>query len=145
MLMQQSGQGDPNMPWKMIRRNKAPTKAACFGWIATRTACLTQSNLQKRGFPLCSRCYLGNKEQETVEHLFLHCRVSKHCWEVFFNIMGIYLVIPQNSKSLLEIWQSQRVARAVKQIWRTYSYVHNVDYMAGKEQSMFWGEEVADI
>lgn len=25
------------MPWKMIRRNKAPTKAACFGWIATKS------------------------------------------------------------------------------------------------------------
>ncbi|KAK4346065.1 hypothetical protein RND71_036241 [Anisodus tanguticus] len=74
-----------NWPWKMIWKIKAPVKATCFGWLAARTyfgwlaardACLIQNKLQRRNFPLCTRCYFC-KNEETVEHLFLHCRFSR--------------------------------------------------------------------
>ncbi|MCE3049919.1 hypothetical protein HAX54_046117 [Datura stramonium] len=39
---QHSGQWDNSWPWKMICKTKALVKVACFGWIATRGACLTQ-------------------------------------------------------------------------------------------------------
>lgn len=59
MLLQQNSHGTSSWTWKVIWKTKAPVRAACFGWIATREACLTltQSNLQRRGFPLCSRCF----------------------------------------------------------------------------------------
>lgn len=119
MMLQQNSQGIPNWAWKMIWRTKVPVKAAFLGWLAAIDACLTQNKLQRRGFSLSSRCYLSNSEEETVEHLFLHCRVSRQCWEHFLSITGISLVIPQKICNLLEIWQSQGVKGSLKQIWRT--------------------------
>lgn len=88
-------------------------------WLVTaRDTCLIQNYLQRRGYSMqfFFFCY---RELETVEHLFLHCSFSRQCWELFLNIMGVFLVIPQNINSLLEIWQAKRVERSVKQIWRT--------------------------
>lgn len=119
MMLQQNSQGLPNWAWKIIWRTKVPVKAAFLGWLAARDVCQTQNKLQRRGFSLSSRCYLSNSEEETVEHLFLHCRVSRQCWEHFLSITGISLVIPQKICNLLEIWQSQGVKGSLKQIWRT--------------------------
>lgn len=63
MLIKQSGQWDNSWPWKMIWKTKAPVKVACFGWVTTWEACLTQNNLQKRGFNLCNLC---QEDQETL-------------------------------------------------------------------------------
>lgn len=73
MLLHQNSQGVPNWPWKMIWKTKAPVKAACFGWLAARDACLTQNKLQRRGFHCVADVIFAISEKETVEHQFLHC------------------------------------------------------------------------
>lgn len=83
MLLEELGHWDDIWHWKMIWKTKAPVKVACLGRTAAQRACLTQNNLQKRVFSLCNRCYLCEEDQETVDHLFLHCKFSKHCWEFF--------------------------------------------------------------
>lgn len=60
-------------PWKMVWRVKIPHKVACFSWLLAREVVLTQDTLMRRGFNLCSRCFLCGKEAETISHLFLHC------------------------------------------------------------------------
>lgn len=52
-----------------------------------------------------------------VSNNFLHCRVARQCWNLFLNISG--KVMPQTIKSLCVEWQSQRISRKLKQIWRT--------------------------
>ncbi|KAJ8568712.1 hypothetical protein K7X08_030934 [Anisodus acutangulus] len=83
LLMKQTSFWEHNWPWKMIRKTKSPMKVAVFGWIATWGVCLTQEILQRRGFFLANRCYLCEDEQESVEHLFLHCRISRQYRDFF--------------------------------------------------------------
>lgn len=88
-------------------------------WTAAWEACLTQNNLQKRGFVFCSRCYLCEEELETTIHLLLHCRYARQCQELFFNLCGISWTMPQNVRTLLNSWKHQKTHEALKQIWRT--------------------------
>ncbi|WMV33005.1 hypothetical protein MTR67_026390 [Solanum verrucosum] len=65
-------------PWKMIWKGTIPHKVACFTWLVANQAVLTQDNLMKRGRQLCSRCFFCEAEIETVNHLFLHCKVIEN-------------------------------------------------------------------
>lgn len=56
-------------PWKIIQKTEAPSKVACFGWIATHEACLSQENLLRRGFNLCRWCFFCKENGEIVNHL----------------------------------------------------------------------------
>lgn len=119
IVLHQHSQEVPNWRWKMIWKTKAPVKASCFGWLAARDACLSQNKLQRRGFPWCSRCYFCKNEEETVEHLFLHCSFLRQCWEVFLSIVGVSLVIHHKISRLLLVWKAQGMKRDLTLIWRT--------------------------
>lgn len=119
LLMRQTCYWEHNWPWKMIWKTKSPAKVAVFGWIVTWGVCLTQENLQRRGFLLANRCYLCEEDQESVEHLFLHCRISRQCWDLFLSICGISWAIPNSIRGLLECWQGQRIQKSLQQIWNT--------------------------
>lgn len=76
----------------------------------------------RKGDSICvidASCYLCEENQETVNHFFLHCRISRQWWELFLTICGISWVMPQTVRSLLEEWQVQNVPRKLKRIWRT--------------------------
>lgn len=120
MLLHQNSQGVPNWPWKMIWKTKAPVKAACFGWLAARDACLTQNKLQ-RGFPLCRLAdVIFAKLRRKLLSINSFTVISEDSpWELFLTIMGVSLVIPQKISNLLEVWQAQKMKRNLKEIWKT--------------------------
>ncbi|KAF3676435.1 hypothetical protein FXO38_04290 [Capsicum annuum] len=78
-----------NWPWKSIWKNKAPHEVACFVWLLAKDADLTQDNLVKRGIQFCPRCFFSGENTETVNHLFLHCKVIGQFWRMFLNLKGI--------------------------------------------------------
>lgn len=45
-------------PWKLIWEVQIPYKVACFIWLVAMKAVLSYEGLQKRGFHLCSKCYM---------------------------------------------------------------------------------------
>lgn len=67
-------------PWKRIWKAKIPHKVACFVWLLSKEAVLTQDNLMKRGIPLCSFC---GEMAETVNHLFIRCKVTGQLSSLF--------------------------------------------------------------
>ena len=50
--------------------------------------------LKKRGRPLANRCYLCEKEEETLDHLLVHCPQARLLWELILAIIGIGWVFP---------------------------------------------------
>lgn len=120
---------EENWPWKCYGGTKAPIKVACFGWIVIRESCLTQDNLQRRGFILSNRCYLCENGLESVNHLFIHCIIAKQCWELSLSRCGVTWIMPSDIRSLLVSWQGQKIARNQKQIWRTIPVMHILDHL----------------
>jgi hypothetical protein len=60
-------------PWKSIWRTKAPPRVAFFVWSAALGKLLTLDNLRKRNIVLVNRCGMCKKEEESIDHLLLHC------------------------------------------------------------------------
>ncbi|WMV14611.1 hypothetical protein MTR67_007996 [Solanum verrucosum] len=62
-------------------------KLLLIGSIAAWGACLSRDNLQKKGFALSNICYLCEEELETVNHIPMHCRIARQCWEFLFQYL----------------------------------------------------------
>jgi len=65
-----------SFPWKSIWKVKAPPRIAFFLWATALGRILTVDNLRRRGFQLINRCCLCKKDEETINHLLLHCEFS---------------------------------------------------------------------
>ena len=64
---------DTAFPKNCIWVDRVPTKVAFFAWEATWGKVLTLDKLQKRGWQLPNRCFLCGCEEETVNHILIHC------------------------------------------------------------------------
>lgn len=96
--MNQSNQQIDNWPWKHIRRTNIPHKVAHFVWILAKEIVFTQDNLMRRKNTMCSRCFLSGVKAETVNHLFLHCRVTEQIWRTF--------ITPGKITEALQSWEA---------------------------------------
>jgi len=105
-------------PWKMIWKGKIPHKVAYFTWLVARQSVLTQDNLMKRGKDLCSRCFFCESETETINHLFLHCKVTEKLWKYFINRRGITWTMPRNTAEVLACWNRDGNQSGHKERWK---------------------------
>jgi hypothetical protein len=76
-------------PWKSIWRTKAPPRVAFFVWSAALGKILTLDNLRKRNLVLVNRCGMCKKEEESIDHLLLHCESAQFLWNAFFSRFGL--------------------------------------------------------
>lgn len=102
----------------MIWKVKIPYKVACFTWLLAKEAVLTQDNLIKRGFYLCSRCYLCGEKAETISHLFLHCKFTVQIWRIFISLRGISWAMPGRINDVLNCWNKEGNLTSYKERWR---------------------------
>ena len=62
-----------SFPWLGVWKTGVQPKISLFTWEAIWGEILTCDQLQKRGFTLANRCHLCLEEEETMDHLLLHC------------------------------------------------------------------------
>ena len=58
---------------KAIWKSKAPTKVWFLAWAATKGRIPMKVVLKRRNFKLASGCSMCFVEEESVDHLFVHC------------------------------------------------------------------------
>ena len=66
-----------DFPYRGVWVNKVPTKVAFFAWEAAWGKILTLDRLKKRGWQFPNRCFLCGCEEESVNHILLHCIVVR--------------------------------------------------------------------
>ena len=76
-------------PNRRIWMDKVPTKVSFFAWEASWGKILTLDKLQRRGWQLPNRCFLCGCEEESANHIMLHCTVVKTLWEIALAIFGV--------------------------------------------------------
>ncbi|RVW17733.1 putative ribonuclease H protein [Vitis vinifera] len=69
-------------PSRSIWVARVPTKVAFFVWEATWGKVLTLDRLQRRGLQLPNRCFLCGCEEESVNHILIHCTVVRALWDI---------------------------------------------------------------
>jgi len=63
--------------------------------------------LKKRNFNLASRCALCLKEEESIDHLFVHYHWVSTLWFLALSLMGISWVQPSKVKDVLVAWRKR--------------------------------------
>ena len=54
-----------------------PTKVGFFAWEASWDKVLTLDQLKERGCILANRCFLSCVEEESIDHILIHCTKAK--------------------------------------------------------------------
>ncbi|WMV17749.1 hypothetical protein MTR67_011134 [Solanum verrucosum] len=104
-------------PWKHIWKAKIPHKVACFVWLLAKEVVLTQENLMKRGITLCSRCFFCGETAETINHLFIQCKVTGQLWSLFLRRKNISWVMPGRIAEAL-YWEEAGLQAKNRSNWR---------------------------
>ncbi|RVW97835.1 hypothetical protein CK203_021303 [Vitis vinifera] len=81
-------------PWRIIWSLDVPTKVGFFAWEASWGRVLTQDQLKRRGWILANRCSLCCAEEETINHILVHCSKAKVLWDLVFSLFGVNWVLP---------------------------------------------------
>ena len=66
-----------------------PIKVSFFAWKASWEKVLTQDQLKRRGWILANRCCLCCVEEETINHILVHCSKAKILWDLVFSLFGV--------------------------------------------------------
>ncbi|RVW16678.1 LINE-1 reverse transcriptase-like [Vitis vinifera] len=98
---------------------KVPTKITFFAWEATWGKVLTLDRLQRRGWHLPNRCFLCGCEEETINHILIHCTVAKGLWDIILALCGVQWVFPNSVKEVLSSWKGSFVGRKRKKVWKS--------------------------
>ena len=69
-------------------------KLGFFTWKASWGKVLTLDHLKRRGITLANRCFLCEENEETIDHLFIHCSRAKMLWDLFLAITEVNWVFP---------------------------------------------------
>ena len=70
------GAAESIFPWKGVWKAKIPKRVAFFVWTAVHRQILTLDNLILRGRILVNWCCMCHRNEETVDHLLLHCPIA---------------------------------------------------------------------
>lgn len=71
-----------------------PSKVSFFMWNVYFDKILTLDHLQSRGWNLANRCIICLKEEESVDHLFVHCDMVMLVWSFFLSYLKIHWSFP---------------------------------------------------
>ena len=93
-----------DFPADAIWKSKAPLKACFLAWAATKVKVPTEEMLKRRNFKLASRCPMCLREEESVDHLFIHCTWVSGLWYLSFSLLGVNWVQPLTIKNVLMSW-----------------------------------------
>jgi hypothetical protein len=113
----QSGEHS-SFPSKSIWKVKAPPRIAFFLWVVALGRILMVDNLKRWGFQLVNRCCLCKKDEETINHLLIHCESTVDIWHLVFNIFGVSWVMPSNILQFLQCWRLQGRGHPKEAIWK---------------------------
>ncbi|RVW20076.1 hypothetical protein CK203_114273 [Vitis vinifera] len=99
-----------SFPSNIIWSPYVPTKVSFFDWKAYWEKVLTQDQLKRRGWILANKCCLCCVEEETINHILVHCSKAKILWDLVFFFFGVNWVLPLTVRDTLlthlaeELW-----------------------------------------
>ncbi|XP_058732761.1 uncharacterized protein LOC131604333 [Vicia villosa] len=66
--------------WKLMWNAPVQPRIHNFLWRVIKDILPTRDNLRKKGIQLEDLCPFCHNEQESAQHLFIHCDFAKHCF-----------------------------------------------------------------
>lgn len=114
---------DPTPCWAKAWFPGLTPKINIFLWILLQNNILTIDNLRKRDFYLPNRCYLCLNNEESVNHMFIHCPFVLPIWGMFFQMWGLNWVFPQDIQDYFKSWNYPTNNPTIRNLWK-FSFAH---------------------
>ena len=105
-------------PWKCIWKPRVPPRVSFFMWTVALRKILTADNLWRRNIILVSWCCMCRADGENIDHLFLHCPMSRELWDAGLTLFGVHWVMPRRVAEWLECWQGRMGWHQHIEIWK---------------------------
>ena len=96
----------------------------------------TVDDLRKRGMTstnILNTCTMCGKENETVNHLFLHCEVAVQVWNDFIRRCGIAWCCPKNIAEAANAWRGGCFIGCGRLLWRMIPFAIFMVDLEGKK------------
>ena len=88
---------DPDAVSEAVWHKNVSLKVCIYVWRFFRNRWSTKDNLRRRGIPIDSQlCVSGCGQNETAEHLIIHCPTFGSLWQHVKTWLGVYSVDPQH-------------------------------------------------
>eukprot|EP00253_Pinus_taeda_P034939 PITA_34939 len=113
---------DSTPDWRIIWERNWWPKVSIFIWLASKNKILTWDRIQKKGFIGPSRCCLCKLEEETRDHLLLHCPFAKTLWIRSKRTFGKPENVPCDFKEVVFQWNTEAFqCQVVRRAWELIS------------------------
>ena len=106
-----------DFPYRLVWNLVVPPKIGVFAWEATWGKMLTVDQLKRRGMAFTNRCFMCEEDEETIDHLLIHCKRVKMLWNLLLSIVGTSWVFPHLVLYTLLALQGAAVGKKRKKIW----------------------------
>jgi hypothetical protein len=67
---------------------------------------------------IVSWCCMCKEDRESIDHMFLHCKVARELWDTVLNLFGMNWVMPRRVVDLLTCWQGKLGRHRHIEIWK---------------------------
>ena len=114
-----------------------PTKVGFFAWEASWDKVLTLDQLKERGCILANRCFLSCVEEESIDHILIHCTKARVLWELLFAIFGVNWVLPFSVRDTLLGWRGFNMGKKRRKVWKAAPFVSFLGDLEGKKSDCF--------
>ena len=74
-------------------------------------------NLRKRIVVVLDWCCMCKKDEDSIDHLLLHCHVARELWNMVFSLFGVHWVMLCHAVDLLASWLYKCSRRKSLVIW----------------------------
>ena len=82
-------------PRSIIWNPCEPSKVGFFFvWEASWVKTLTLDQVKRKGWSLANRCFLCLIDEESINHILIHCTKARVLWELLFALFGVTWVLP---------------------------------------------------
>ncbi|RVX11275.1 LINE-1 retrotransposable element ORF2 protein [Vitis vinifera] len=105
-------------PHGLIWNPSVPSKVGFFAWEASWGKVLTMDQLKKRGWALANRCFLCCEEEESIDHILIHCSRARALWEFLFALFGVFWVLPSSARDTLIEWRGFMLGKKHRKVWK---------------------------
>lgn len=82
---------------------------------------LSLDQVKRRSWSLANRCFLYHIEEESIDHILVHCVMAKVLWQLLLALFNVSWVFPSMIRETLLGWHDAFLDKKQKKAWKIAS------------------------